>query len=143
LRAKEIMAAGDLVPDDLVVAMVKDRLSRDDASCGYLLDGFPRNSTQARALDAAMGAGSLEVALLLEVSEQELVDRLLNRALELGRDDDNEETIRRRLDVYRDETEPLIGYYPDTGVPVVAVDGLGTIDEVFSRLMLALADVER
>jgi adenylate kinase len=143
MRAQAIMAAGDLVPDDLVVAMVKERLERDDAACGYLLDGFPRNTAQAAALDAAIGTGSLEVALLLEANEQELVERLLNRAMELGREDDNEDTIRRRLDVYRDETEPLVGYYPETGVPVVAVDGLGTIDEVFSRLMVALADEGR
>lgn len=139
-QAEAIMAAGDLVPDELVVAMVKERLSRDDAACGYLLDGFPRNVAQAEALDEAMSDGAIELALLLEAAEQELVDRLLNRAIELGRKDDNEDTIRRRLDVYREETEPLAAYYPQVGVAVLSVDGMGTIDEVFSRLVLTLAE---
>jgi adenylate kinase len=140
LQAQAIMAAGDLVPDDLVVAMVKDRLSQEDAICGFLLDGFPRNVVQAEALDAAMGGGALELALLLEADEEELVQRLLKRAQDEGREDDNEDTIRNRQKVYRDETEPLVGYYPGNGVAVVAVDGIGAIDEVFARLVSALVD---
>ena len=139
-QAQAIMAAGDLVPDDLVVAMVKDRLSQEDAACGYLLDGFPRNVVQAEALDAAIGEGALELAVLVEADEEELVQRLLQRAQEQGRADDNEETIRNRQQVYRDETEPLVGYYPDKGVKVVAVDGMGAIPEVFARIVNALAD---
>ena len=139
-EAQAIMAAGDLVPDDLVVAMVKDRLEQDDAACGYLLDGFPRNVAQAAALDAAIGAGSLELALLLEADEEELVGRLLKRAQEEGRADDNEDTIRNRQKVYRGETEPLVGYYPENDVSVVAVDGMGSISEVFARLVTALAE---
>lgn len=139
-KAQEIMAAGDLVPDDLVVAMVEDRLGQDDAACGYLLDGFPRNTSQAEALDAAIGEGALELAVLIEADEEELVQRLLQRAEDQGREDDNEETIRNRLQVYRDETEPLVGYYPDHGVAVYAVDGLGSVDEVFARVVAVLAD---
>ncbi|NND03312.1 MAG: adenylate kinase [Acidimicrobiia bacterium] len=139
-QAQAIMAAGDLVPDDLVVAMVKDRLAQDDAACGYLLDGFPRNVGQARALDAAIGEGALELAVLVEADEEELVQRLLQRAQEQGRADDNEETIRNRQQVYRDETEPLVGYYPDNGVKVIAVDGMGAIAEVFGRVVNALAE---
>ena len=139
-QADEIMKAGDLVPDDLVVAMVKDRLEQDDAACGYLLDGFPRNTAQAEALDAATGGDAIEVALLLEADEDELVARLLKRAAEQGRADDNEETIRNRQHVYQDETAPLIAYYPDRGVDVLAVDGLGTIDEVFARVVGVLAE---
>jgi len=139
-RAQAIMAAGDLVPDDLVVAMVKDRLSQEDAACGFLLDGFPRNVSQAEALDAAIGEGALELALLLEADEEELVMRLLKRAHDEGREDDNEDTIRNRQKVYRDETEPLVGYYPDREVSVVAVDGMGSVPEVFARLVTALAD---
>jgi adenylate kinase len=120
--------------------MVKDRLGQDDAACGFLLDGFPRNVGQARALDAALGAGALELAVLVEADEEELVARLLQRAIEEGREDDNEQTIRNRQHVYRDETEPLVGYYPDNGVHVVAVDGMGTVDEVFGRIVKALAD---
>jgi adenylate kinase len=139
-QAEAIMKAGDLVPDDLVVAMVAERLSSDDAVCGYLLDGFPRNVAQAEALDAATGEGALEVALLLTADEDELVARLLNRAREEGRSDDNEETIRNRQAVYRRETEPLVSYYPDRGVGVVEVDGMGSIDEVFARIARALAE---
>jgi len=139
-QAQAIMAAGDLVPDALVVAMVKDRLGQDDAACGFLLDGFPRNVVQAEALDAAMGEGALELAVLVEADEEELVQRLLQRAIDQGREDDNEETIRNRQHVYRDETEPLVGYYPDKGVKVVAVDGMGSIPDVFARIVNALAN---
>ncbi len=140
MKADAIMKAGDLVPDTLVVAMVEDRLGQEDAACGYLLDGFPRNTSQAAALDAATGGEAIEIALLLEADEDELVDRLLKRAAEEGRSDDNEETIRNRQQVYRSETEPLITYYPENGVPVRTVDGLGTIDEVFARVVGALAE---
>ena len=138
-QADAIMQAGDLVPDELVVAMVAERLGADDAACGYLLDGFPRNVAQAEALDAAIGEGALEVALLLEADEDELVARLLKRAEDEGRADDNEETIRNRQAVYRRETAPLAAYYPEHDVDVLTVDGLGTIDEVFSRVAGALA----
>jgi adenylate kinase len=138
-QAEAIMAVGDLVPDDLVVALVAERIAQDDAACGFLLDGFPRNVVQAEALDAAIGEGALELSVLLDVDEEELVARLLNRAVEQGRTDDNEETIRRRLEVYRRETEPLVAYYPDHGVRVMAVDGVGSLDEVFARIVLAIA----
>ena len=138
-KAEAIMVAGDLVPDDLVVAMVAERIAEPDAECGYLLDGFPRNSAQAAALDAEVGEGAMELALLLEVNEAELMARLLGRAEELGRSDDTEDTIRRRLEVYREETEPLVEYYPAHGVDVVPVDGVGPFDEVFARIAVALA----
>ena len=133
-QAKAIMAGGDLVPDDLVVAIVEERLARDDAACGYLLDGFPRNVAQARALTAALGDDSVEVALLLEVDEDEIVDRLMKRAAE-GRADDNEGTIRRRLEVYRQETEPMVAAYGDK---VVAVAGMGAVEDVFAGVVRAL-----
>ena len=139
-QADAIMQAGDLVPDEIVVAMVKERLAQEDAACGYLLDGFPRNTAQAAALDAATGGDAIEVALLLEADEDELVDRLLKRAAEQGRADDNEETIRNRQHVYQAETAPLVSYYPNHGVPVRAVDGLGSIDDVFARVVAALAE---
>lgn len=139
-QAEAIMEAGDLVPDDLVVAMVAERLAADDAECGYLLDGFPRNVAQAEALDEAIGEGALELALLLTAEEDELVSRLLARAEQEGRSDDNEATIRNRQAVYRRETEPLTEYYPEHGVEVVEVDGMGAVDEVFARLVRALAE---
>ena len=138
-KAEAIMVAGDLVPDDLVVAMVAQRLGEPDAACGYLLDGFPRNVAQAVALDADVSADAIEFALSIEVEEEELVRRLQSRAAQLGRSDDNEGTIRRRLEVYRDETEPLFAYYPAHDVDVVSVVGMGSIDEVFSRVVLALS----
>jgi adenylate kinase len=138
-KAEAIMAAGDLVPDGLVVAMVAERVGEPDAECGYLLDGFPRNVAQAAALDAEVGEGAMELVLSLEVDESELMSRMLGRAAELGRSDDNEDTIRRRLEVYRGETEPLLGYYPEHGVDVLPVDGVGSMDDVFTRIVLALA----
>jgi adenylate kinase len=139
-KAEAIMTAGDLVPDELMIAMVAERLGRDDASCGYLLDGFPRNLHQAEALDDAMGEGALEAVVLLEVAEDELVERLLNRARQEGRADDNEDTIRRRLEVYRQETEPLVAYYPAHQVAVIGIDGAGSVDDVFGRIVNAMAE---
>lgn len=133
-RAEAIMAAGDLVPDDIVVAIVRERLAADDAACGYLLDGFPRTLNQAEALDA--GGDAFEIVVLLSVPEAELLSRLAARAG--GRADDNEETIRRRLEVYRKETEPLVTYYAARGVSPAEVDGVGTIEDVFARIVLAL-----
>jgi len=135
-QADAIMAAGNLVPDDLVVAIVDERLRADDAVCGYLLDGFPRNPEQAAALSAVAGDDAIDVTVVLDVPTGELVARLLNRAELEGRADDNEETIRRRLDVYRAETEPLIEHYRERAV---FVDGLGSVEEVFARVALGMA----
>lgn len=134
-QVEGVMAAGDLVSDDLVVAIVDERLANEDARCGYLLDGFPRNVAQAAALNDAV-VNAIGTVLLLEVDTDELVSRLLQRAEDEGRADDNEETIRRRLEVYEQETAPLVAHYGDS---VVRVDGMGTIDEVFARIALALA----
>jgi adenylate kinase len=132
-RAKVIMEAGDLVPDEIVIAMVKERLAGDDAACGFLLDGFPRTAPQAEALDRE--AISIEAVINLEVDEDELVARMLAR----GRADDTEETVRNRFAVYRRQTEPLIAYYGGKGL-IRTVDGMGTIDEVFARICRTLAD---
>lgn len=134
-QAEDVMAAGDLVSDDLVVAIVDQRLGESDAHCGYLLDGFPRNIAQAQALNDAV-VNAIGTVVLIEADTDELVARLLKRAAEQGRADDNEETIRRRLDVYEAETEPLVSYY---GEAVIRVDGVGSIEDVFSRIMLSLA----
>lgn len=134
-QVESVMSAGDLVSDELVVAIVDERLERDDARCGYLLDGFPRNVAQAAALNDAV-TDAIGTVILLDVETDELVARLLARASREGRADDNEDTIRRRLEVYRTETEPLIDHYVDV---VVRVDGVGSIDEVFSRIVLSLA----
>lgn len=137
-RADAIMQAGDLVPDELVVAMVGERLAQDDARCGYLLDGFPRNVSQAKALDDVLEA-PLDAVVQLDVPHEELMKRMLLRAEAEGRADDTEEGITRRLEIYWQETAPLSDYYRDTGVVVLAVDALGGIDEVTGRVALALA----
>ena len=135
-QVEAIVASGALVSDDLVLALVEERLTRDDAACGYLLDGYPRNVSQAVAFSDALGDDAIEVALLLDVDTDELVGRLLKRAAEQGRADDSEEVIRHRLDVYTSETEPLIEHYGDD---VVAVSGSGSIDDVFATVVLALS----
>lgn len=131
-----VMTAGDLVSDDLVVAIVDERLAESDANCGYLLDGFPRNTAQAEALNDAV-VNAIGTVIVLEADADELVGRLLKRAAQEGRADDNEQTIRRRLEVYEAETAPLVAFYGDA---VHRIDGIGEINSIFSRIMLALAD---
>jgi adenylate kinase len=135
VQVESVMAAGDLVSDELVVAIVDERLGREDARCGYILDGFPRNVAQAEALNDAV-LNAIGTVVLLEVESDELVSRLVNRAALEGRADDNEETIRRRLDVYLSETSPLVEHY---GSAVIRIDGMGSVEEVFARIALALA----
>ncbi|KAA3640869.1 MAG: adenylate kinase [Armatimonadetes bacterium] len=135
-QVEQVVASGALVSDDLVLALVEERLGRGDAQCGYLLDGYPRNVVQAAALADVMGDDAIEVALLLNVDNDELVTRLLKRAADQGRADDTEDVIRHRLDVYLSETMPLIDHYGDA---VTTVDGVGEIEEIFARIVLALA----
>ena len=137
-QARVIMEAGELVPDEIVIAMVAERLAEADAACGFLLDGFPRTLPQAEALDRVLADRHLEVVIDLDVVEEEVVQRLLGRAVKEGRADDNEETIRTRMAVYREQTEPLIAYYGAKGI-VRKVDGMGSIEEIFSRVVHALA----
>ncbi len=137
-KADAIMQAGDLVPDELVVAMVGERLSQPDAACGYLLDGFPRNVAQAEALDGVLDK-PLDAVVRLDVPHEELMKRMLLRAEAEGRADDTEEGISRRLEIYWEETAPLSDYYAKNGVVVHVVDGFGGIDEVFARVALSMA----
>ncbi|HSM00834.1 MAG TPA: adenylate kinase [Acidimicrobiia bacterium] len=132
--AKEIMDTGGLVSDDIVVAMVEERLARDDAACGWLLDGFPRNAAQAQALDEAIGADAIETVVMVDVPEDEIVARVMAR----GRSDDTEEATRTRLAVYREQTEPLIRLYDDREL-LRRVDGVGAISEVLCRIVEVLA----
>jgi len=134
LQVKPIMDRGDLVPDDLILALIREELAER-----VIFDGFPRTIPQAEALDRLLeetGTRLLGV-VLVEAPEEELVRRLLKRAELEGRSDDNEETIRRRLQVYREKTEPLIQYYEKTGA-LRRVEGLGTPDEVYARIRAAL-----
>ena len=167
LKAKAYMDAGDLVPDEVTIGMAKDRMEQDDAANGFLLDGFPRNVAQAEALDVVLKAEDmqLDAVLDLEVPEDEVVKRIAGRRVcrndsahvfhvqynapktegvcdtcggELfQRPDDSEETVRRRLEVYHTQTEPIIDYYRAQNL-VVTISALGKVDEVTARAMDAL-----
>lgn len=135
-----IMAAGDLVPDELVVRVIESRLAEPDAKLGVLLDGFPRTLPQAEALDAMLRrvGKQIDLVLHLDVPEAVLIERLLRRAGEEGRADDNLETIQNRLDVYSRDTAPVLDYYDQSGVHVSRVDGDADVAEVTRRLYDAL-----
>jgi len=138
-QAKAYMDRGDLVPDEVVIGVAEERLRQPDAQKGFILDGFPRTAAQAEALDALLErlGVRLERCVALRVGEDELVARLLNRAKLEGRSDDNEETIRNRMRVYREKTQPLIDHYAARGV-LAEVDGEGDVDEVARRIEEAL-----
>jgi len=135
-----IMAEGRLVPDDLIVRAIERRLSQPDATRGVLLDGFPRTVPQAEALDAMLRrrGRQLDLVLCLDVPEPVLVERLLGRARQEGRADDNLETIQTRLDVYHRDTAPVLDHYRSAGVRIAEVDGDATVDEVTRRVYQAL-----
>jgi adenylate kinase len=166
LEARKYMDAGDLVPDEVTIAMVKDRLSYDDVSEGFLLDGFPRTVHQAEVLDDMLveHGAAVDVVLELVVDDDEVVRRLSGRRTcrQCGhvwhvdfdppadegscdrcggelfqRDDDSEDTIRHRLDVYADQTSPLIGYYGDKGL-LRGVDATGPVEDVTDRAINVL-----
>jgi adenylate kinase len=134
-QAKAVMDSGELVGDEIVIGIAKERLSEDDASKGFLLDGFPRTIAQADALDALLGQLDVEIdcCLALSVDNEAVVQRLLKRAEIEGRADDNEDTIRERMRVYDAETAPLLEFYGSRG-RLIEVDGMGTIEEVGERI---------
>jgi adenylate kinase len=134
--AQEYMDRGDLVPDDVVIAMVMERLAADDCESGFVLDGFPRTVNQAEALDRRLvGLGTpLEAALSFDVTEEELLRRLAGRAAAERRSDDAEQTIRHRLEVFGIKTRPLIDYYAHRGL-LVNVDAMGPIEVVTKRIL--------
>ncbi|MDU6151554.1 MAG: adenylate kinase [Actinomyces urogenitalis] len=139
-QAKKYMDAGEYVPDSVTNAMVKDRLAADDAAQGFLLDGYPRTEAQVHELDAMLAESGLALDVVLEITAEAevVVQRLLKRATEQNRADDTEPVIRRRLEVYAEQTEPLAALYESEGL-LVRVDGIGDIDEVTERIMSALA----
>ncbi|MFI6083170.1 adenylate kinase [Streptomyces sp. NPDC051217] len=169
VQAKGYMDAGNLVPDEVTIAMALDRMGQPDAANGFLLDGFPRNVSQAEALDKALTAEGLhlDAVLDLEVDEDEVVKRIAGRRIcrndsshvfhvtysppkkqgvcdECGgelyqRDDDSEETVRTRLEVYHTQTEPIIDHYREQGL-VVTISALGKVAEVTERAMAALEE---
>jgi adenylate kinase len=137
--AQEFMDRGDLVPDDVVIAMVMERLAEDDCDGGFVLDGFPRTVNQAEALDRRLaGLGTpLEAALSFDVTEEELLRRLAGRAAAQHRADDAEQTIRHRLEVFAIKTRPLIDYYRHRRL-LNMVDGVGRVEEVTGRILSGL-----
>lgn len=131
--AKSYMDQGKLVPDEVTIDMVKDRLEKEDCKNGYLLDGFPRTIPQANAFD---GKESIDTVLDVEVPDETCVQRIAGRAVESpGRADDNEETARERLKVYHDQTEPIIKHYQNK---VIEIDGTKTVEEVWKQINGAL-----
>ena len=169
-QAKEYMDRGDLVPDEVTIAMVRDRLAEDDARDGFLLDGFPRNVPQAETLKKILAEWDtrLDIVLELVVDEDEVVRRLSGRRTcdkcgriwhvdfddkqddicdDCGghlfqRDDDKEEVVMHRLEVYRQETAPLVQFYADEGI-LVGIDATGPVEEVTKRALAALRPLER
>lgn len=140
LEAKEVMARGELVSDAILLGMLEDRFSRDDTAAGFILDGYPRNLAQAAALDALLQriGQPMDYAVQLEVPTELLVERIAGRAEAEGRADDSPESVRTRLRVYDEQTAPVIGFYREHG-QLTAVDGVGTLDEVFTRIVEAIA----
>jgi adenylate kinase len=132
-RVQAIMAAGQLVSDEIVIELIDKRLSPD--AQGYIFDGFPRTIAQAEALDRLMAAHDTTITcmLSLQVPEEELVKRLLKRGQESGRADDNEETIRKRIKVYNDQTLPVASFYAAQG-KLNEIHGVGSIEEIFGRI---------
>lgn len=139
LRARAVMEAGELVSDDLMIALIRDRIAQADAAAGFILDGFPRTVDQATALEKLLaGNGSAVTAVVnLSVPEAVVVDRLHGRAKDEGRADDRPETILERLRVYQEKTEPLAGFYRGRRL-LTDVDGMGDVNEVAERIDQAL-----
>lgn len=140
LKVTAILDRGDLVPDELTGEIVRDRLSQDDAQSGFLLDGYPRNVAQVGHLDEFLGARgeALDAVILLDVPREESIARLSLRAQEQGRSDDTEEAIAHRLDIYENETAPILAVYGERGI-VDRIDGIGSLDEITERIISALA----
>jgi adenylate kinase len=144
VKAKEYMDAGEYVPDEITNLMVRNRIDEPDAEPGFLLDGYPRTLQQVEELDGMIRytGHKLDAVVCLVVDEDELVSRLVDRAETEGRSDDTEDVVRRRQEVYAEQTEPLIEVYRDRGL-LVEVDGMGEVDEVTQRVLAALQDVQQ
>ena len=139
LEAKEVMARGELVSDAILLGMLEDRFSRPDTANGFILDGYPRNLAQADALDGLLQriGQPMDYAVQLEVAQDLLVERIAGRAKQEGRADDAPEAVRKRLQVYDEQTAPVIGFYRQHG-QLTVVDGVGSLDEVFTRILEAI-----
>ena len=170
LQAKTIIESGELVSDDIVLGMIKQRLSEPDTTNGFVLDGFPRNISQAEALDELLNElhTPLETTILINISDQKIIERIINResctncgqmynlisspakqdhvcdvcgGILLHRADDNNETVNKRLKVYHDQTEPLIEYY-DKQNKMITIDGTGKVDDIFVCVLSVVKQYE-
>ncbi len=136
LKAKSYIEKGELVPDEVTVGMLRNKVEANPDVKGYIFDGFPRTLPQSEALDNLLCEKDEEISklLMLQVPDQEIITRILKRGETSGRADDNDEaTIRNRIDVYKSETAPVYHYYEESGKSV-SINGLGTIEEIFDRL---------
>ncbi|MCE5250589.1 adenylate kinase [bacterium] len=138
-KAAEFMDAGKLLPDDIILGIIDERLDMPSMKNGFLFDGFPRTIAQAEGLDRLLKARNtgLDAVVSVDVPDKIVVDRLLKRAEIEGRPDDNRETIQKRLGVYYTQTEPLKDYYKKLGI-LKSVDGVGTVEEIFDRIKAVL-----
>jgi adenylate kinase len=136
LRAKEVMDRGELISDDIMLELIRQRLSQDDVSAGFILDGYPRNTAQAVALDDLLSQldKPLDDALLIDVDIEKVIKRIALRASREGRSDDSESVARKRMQVYAEQTAPVADYYAENGL-LTRVLGMGTIEEVFQRIL--------
>lgn len=139
LQAKEVMARGDLVSDEILLGMLENRLGQADVANGFILDGYPRNVAQANALDGLLAkiGQPLDAVVQMDVATELLVERIAGRAKAEGREDDNPESVRKRLQVYNDSTAPVIGFYEGRGT-LAKVDGVGALEEVLARILAAI-----
>lgn len=143
-EVKEIYDRGDLLPDELIVRMIRDRLSRGDTIPGFILDGFPRNLAQAEALDALLEevGRRLDVVFEFQIGDREVVmERIAKRAVEEGRTDDTPDAIRKRLEIYDRETAPLVEHYRAKHANVVGIHADRPVDDVFAEVREALEQV--
>ncbi|MGH7851482.1 MAG: adenylate kinase [Thermodesulfobacteriota bacterium] len=142
ILANSYMEKGELVPDGVVIGIIKDRIADKDARSGFMLDGFPRTVPQAEALSEMLNSEgkTIDAVVSIEVADEEIVNRILERQKIEGRKDDTEDVVRNRLKVYRSQTEPLKSYYAEEGV-LFEVDGMGSIDDVFGRIDRVLSEL--
>ena len=141
-EAKQVMDCGNLVSDAILLGMLEERFARPDTASGFILDGYPRNLAQAAALDALLAriGQPMDFAVQLDVPTDLLVERIAGRAKAEGRADDSPESVRNRLNVYDDQTSPVIDFYRQHG-QLTVVDGVGSLDDVFNRIVGKLAPV--
>lgn len=142
-QVKSILDRGELVPDDLTLGLLEERMNKPDADQGFILDGYPRNLAQAKSLDELMErlGRPVQEAILIEVDTEEVIERISRRAAEEGRSDDSEDVVRKRMEIYEEQTAPVAGYYAERGL-LTRVLGTGSIEEVLELILSVLKQGE-